>query len=56
MFAYLINESRLFWRIVTFDYCALKYFYLLTDQFLVDNYLWRFYGKTPTNHVMATFL
>jgi len=23
-----------------------KYTYLLTDQFLVDNYLWQFYGIT----------
>ena len=29
-----------------FDYCALQIFYLLTGQFLVDNYLCQSYGMT----------
>ena len=41
-FAYVIGKSRLFLRIVTF--WLLRLSYLLTDQFLVDNYLCKFYG------------
>jgi len=47
VFAYLIGESRLFRRIVTFLITALykySYTYLFTDQFLVDKYLRQFYG------------
>ena len=51
MFACLIGESWLFRRIVTFLIIALyKYSYLLTylltAQFVVNNYLWQFYGIT----------
>jgi len=46
-FDYLIGKSWLFWHIVTFVITApYKYSYLLADQFLVDNYLWQFYGIT----------
>jgi len=40
---------------VTFLIIA-PYTYNLTGQFLVDNYLWPFYGIGPPNHVEGKFL
>ena len=40
------TELQLFWRILTFLITVpYKYSYLLTDEILVDKYLWQFYGK-----------
>jgi len=33
-----------------------EYSYLLTGQFLVDNYLWQLYGITSEPHVRKIFI
>jgi len=45
------STNRDFWCIVTFLIIApYKYSHLLTDEFLVDKYLWQIYGE----HVQTT--